>query len=289
MDAFISYRRKPSSSLALLLQAKLQANYKIDVYVDTTRTDSTKVQFPERLMEAIVEKRVFICLLGDSTLESEWVIKEIEQAYRYKKHCIPVFQESYVAGNHPSEAVNYLLSFDGVHVMDVKNIYVDEAISQIAQLIRVKPHFNALPYVFGIVLFLTLGFAAFNLYPHLQVSPTAEQTEIAFRPTDTETDRPAAPTIATHRPTTTEKPTVTPTATETPTERPTATSIPFTLPTLEIETAYNYYERGRNSSVSRNYEAAIADFTRAIELDGNYFFSYHGRGDAYYFLHQYEV
>jgi hypothetical protein len=43
------------------------------------------VQFPERLMTAIEDAPTFICLLGDSTLDSDWVRKEIWKAYKLKK------------------------------------------------------------------------------------------------------------------------------------------------------------------------------------------------------------
>lgn len=139
-DAFISYRRKPSAPQASLLQEKLKNRHNIDVYLDTTRTDSTKVQFPDRLMGAIEEAPTFILMLGDTTLESEWVLKEIHRAYDLKKHCIPVFQESYTPTNSQDPAVNYVLNFDGVHLFDVKNIMIDESVANISRLvIRQKP------------------------------------------------------------------------------------------------------------------------------------------------------
>ncbi|MDX2075097.1 MAG: SUMF1/EgtB/PvdO family nonheme iron enzyme [bacterium] len=133
-DAFISYRRDPSSSQARLVQEMLKFYHKIDAYVDTTRTDSTRVQFPDRLMQAIADAPTFILLLGDTTLESEWVRKEIQRAYELKKHCIPIFQESYKP-TISDPAVDYVLSFDGVHLLDKKNIYIDVAIQHIANLV----------------------------------------------------------------------------------------------------------------------------------------------------------
>lgn len=134
-DAFISYRRDPSAPQAMLVQTKLQYKHQIDAYVDTTRTDSTRVQFPQRLMQAIADAPTFILMLADTTLESEWVRKEIQQAYELRKHCIPVFQESYKHTHISDPAIEYVLSFDGVHLLDKKNIYIDEAIQQIANLV----------------------------------------------------------------------------------------------------------------------------------------------------------
>lgn len=141
-DCFISYRRTPSAPVATTLQAKLESKYGFDVYVDTTRTDGTRIKFPERLMGAIADAPVFVCLLGERdgqhTLQSEWVLKEIQQAYDLGKFCIPVFQESYRPLPDMPPAVDYLLGFDGVHYFDQKNVMVDDSVRQIADLIR--PH-----------------------------------------------------------------------------------------------------------------------------------------------------
>jgi tetratricopeptide (TPR) repeat protein len=285
MTAFISYRRKPSSSLALLLQTKLKADHKIDSYVDTTRKDSTQVQFPERLMQAIIDKEVFVCLLGDSTLESEWVLKEIQQAYDHKKRCIPIFQEGYIPAANPPEAVNYLLSFDGVHIFDVKNVYVDEAIKQIAELINV-PHKKSRPnfilYLVGIGLIIVFLIGSISLYPLLQAAPTEEQREVTLEPTEKETDKPAEEAAEiTFELTETETATDRPTTTEIATRRQTITSSP-------IMSASQYFARGFSVYNAGNYEAAIADYTTAIELDPSYAYAYNNRGSAYYRLGDYE-
>lgn len=163
-DCFISYRRTPSAPVATALQSKLESKYGIDAYVDTTRTDGTRVRFPERLMTAIADAPVFICLLGERdgqhTLESEWVLKEIQQAYDLRKFCIPVFQESYRPLPNMSAAVDYLLGFDGVHILDQKNIMIDESVRQLADLIRPHRKKRILPFlVAGLVMLilLTLG------------------------------------------------------------------------------------------------------------------------------------
>lgn len=134
--AFISYRRLPSFSLASLIQEKLKNTHQINTYVDVTRADGARVQFPERLMQAIADAPIFICLLGEGTLDSEWVLKEIREAHRLEKPCIPVLQEKFPAYSGDDPAVKYLLAHDGVHVLDVKGIHIDYSVSQIADLIR---------------------------------------------------------------------------------------------------------------------------------------------------------
>ena len=64
VDAFISYRRKPSAALARFLQERLKNKYNIICYVDVTDGSNERIQFPEKLMRAIEDAPVFICLLG---------------------------------------------------------------------------------------------------------------------------------------------------------------------------------------------------------------------------------
>ena len=239
-DIFISYRRKPSASQALLIQEKLKNQHGIDAYVDTTRTDSTRVQFPERLMRAIEDAPVFVCLLGerdgDHTLESGWVLKEIERAYELGKFCIPVFQESYHPIKHGSEAVDYLLNHDGVHLFDERNVMVDESIAKIAALAKPSPTtrrtlFMAiggmmfLLVIVGVVALMALN--GRNDTPEAIESPSAT-TVVVIASTSTD-----EPIILTETPTETitETPTGTPTATFTATPTPTDTSTPTEMTT----------------------------------------------------------
>jgi formylglycine-generating enzyme required for sulfatase activity len=288
-DAFISYRRIPSAPLALLIQEKLKNSYSIDVYVDTTRTDSTQVKFPERLMQAIADTPVFVCLLGDTTLESEWVMKEITKAFELQKRCIPVFQESYKPPQEPTEAVNYLLSFDGVHVMDIKNVLIDASIKELSQLIKipipkpisndealitktvtVNPNANRwrVPVTWlGLIGMMVIGGMALyaftnNPQPSPTPTPTVQPTSIADNPTNTP------------RPLITETPTVTRTPTSTLTPSATATDLPIELivgtldaqATIDQATAYanatlearaTEYAEGTLSSVNATASATL--------------------------------
>ena len=139
---FISYRRKPSAMLATLLARELKTRG-IDAFVDTRRTDGGG-PFPDRLLRAIETADVFVCLLGEDTLASDWVQREIQHAHNLGKILIPVFQESYTPPAEPAAIGSYvydLLQSDGVHVMDVKNIYVDQAIDTLATMIHKSvPH-----------------------------------------------------------------------------------------------------------------------------------------------------
>ncbi len=159
-DAFISYRRVPSYPTAQLIQKTLEIDHEIDAYLDVTRSDGARVQFPERLLNAIAQSKVFVCLLSEGTLDSEWVLKEIRQAHALRKPCLPVFQEDWAGYIGADQAICYLLSFDGVHVMEKRGLFMDESIAQIAQIIKVTnaPRLGSrmLVGIFGVLASLAL-------------------------------------------------------------------------------------------------------------------------------------
>ncbi len=134
---FISYRRKPSAILAQLIVRDLKQR-NIEAYLDTDRND-TAGAFPDRLLQAISTADVFVCLVGDTTFDSEWVQREIEHANRLGKPMIPVFQESYkplTLDAAPTPFIKALLEYDGVQVFDEKNVYVTTAIEMLAKMVE---------------------------------------------------------------------------------------------------------------------------------------------------------
>jgi serine/threonine-protein kinase len=133
-SVFISYRRKPSAILAQLLVRDLKQR-DINVYLDTDRMD-TAGTFPARLLNAIEEHDVFVCLVGEGTFESEWVQREVEHAHKLGKPMIPVFQESWKNEPAPTAHIRALLEFDGVYVFDEKNVYVAAAIESLSRMVE---------------------------------------------------------------------------------------------------------------------------------------------------------
>jgi serine/threonine-protein kinase len=136
-SVFVSYRRKPSAILAQLIMKDLKAQG-IEVYLDIERMEGAGA-FPTRLFQAIEASDVFLCLLGDETLESEWVQNEIQHAHEIGKPMIPVFQESYTPiplDQVPTQHIKALLEFDGVYIFDVKNVYVPQAVEALARMIE---------------------------------------------------------------------------------------------------------------------------------------------------------
>ncbi len=218
-SVFISYRRVDSAALATLIAVQLKDKYAIDAYVDTRNTDGGG-PFPDRLRSAIERSDIFVCLLGATTLQSAWVLLEIEHADNLRKIMIPVFQERYVAPSPlPSAHVEALLQSDGVQFLDVRNLYIDQAIAQLAEMIR-----NSVPYpstippsipaytpsdirqvrriinIIGLLVFVTIILAAIILpslnAPHPTITPSINA---ALNPSETsapsQTNDNAPPTI----------------------------------------------------------------------------------------------
>jgi serine/threonine protein kinase len=134
---FISYQRDSSSGWAVHLASELDRKHQIAAFVDTQRTDSA-VRFPARLKNAIQDCDVFVCLLSASTLQSKWVQEEIRLAWENNKPMVPVFQESYSQPD-PSEQlephVETLITYDGVKLLDRQNLYVENAIEKLAEMV----------------------------------------------------------------------------------------------------------------------------------------------------------
>jgi hypothetical protein len=135
---FISYQRSVSSPWARLVKNEMERAHGFDVFVDFEQRD-TVGPFPKRLERHIQRCDVFVCLLAGSTLASSWVQREIELASRAGKPMIPVFQESF---EHPGDLqtlatpVQELLTFDGVKLLDLQNLYVDAALRMLGESIK---------------------------------------------------------------------------------------------------------------------------------------------------------
>lgn len=186
-SVFISYRRKDSSTLATLVTKELERQ-NIDVFLDTLNIDGGG-SFPKRLYNAIESADILVCLLGSETLESQWVKKELQHAHKLGKILIPVFQESYITKTTSETYIQALLESDGVHILDLRNLYIDEAISHLAQLIKDTPTttttYPVLYPLLSIVLLaigsLFIGFVlqAFTGRDPIAISPTNSENPIS--------------------------------------------------------------------------------------------------------------
>ena len=133
-EVFLSYRRGTSAGWANTVAGTLKDRHGMRVFLDVAQIDSGP--FPDRIMEAIRNCHVFVCLLGDTTLDSKWVLREIDLAHQFGKPMIPIRQESFDDSvTHGDAAVRALLGSQGVPLLDVHNEYVEEAIARVATLI----------------------------------------------------------------------------------------------------------------------------------------------------------
>jgi serine/threonine protein kinase len=133
---FVSYQHEASAGWAVLLARELRDKHRIAAFVDTQRLDGA-VQFPAKLARAIENCEVFVCLLAQTTLGSRWVREEIRLAHEFKRPMIPVFQESFAPLERDAlePAVDALLHYDGVHLLDRRNIHIDHTIDDLARLV----------------------------------------------------------------------------------------------------------------------------------------------------------
>jgi hypothetical protein len=134
---FISYRRNLSAGWAVLFARELSEKHKISAFVDTQRVD-TAIRLPVKLSRAIQECDIFVCLLAKNTLKSAWVQEEIRLAWQSNKPMVPVFQESFgsqteTATSEPHVAA--LMSYEGVYLLDRRNIHIDHTVNELAKII----------------------------------------------------------------------------------------------------------------------------------------------------------
>jgi hypothetical protein len=75
---FISYRRGESSAFALLIEARLRIVGVSEVFID--KSIQAGDDWHGRLQQTIQSCKVFVCLIGPTTLDSEWVRTELQWA-----------------------------------------------------------------------------------------------------------------------------------------------------------------------------------------------------------------
>ncbi|MDX2162080.1 MAG: toll/interleukin-1 receptor domain-containing protein [bacterium] len=136
--AFLSYQRSSGIMTVAWLNEGLSKRG-VEAFYDGEMTGMAG-HFPTRLVSEIEKRDVFVCVLADTTLQSEWVVKEIQQAHALRKPMIPVFLESFRKPDDlPDEAVRVLLENQGEHLLDQRGIHLDYSMHNIAEMIRAYP------------------------------------------------------------------------------------------------------------------------------------------------------
>ena len=131
---FISYERGDSSAWVTLISQALARDHGVRSFVDTSALDRAE-KFPPRIRDAIRDCDVFVCVIGPTTLRSEWVRKEIALACRFRKKMVPVLLERFSesADDLKVRSIKDLLHFGGERVLDQQNLYIPEAMQRIAR------------------------------------------------------------------------------------------------------------------------------------------------------------
>lgn len=130
---FISYQRSASRGWPTFFSKQLKV-LGADVFVDTQRFDRIG-RFPERLAFEIEKCDVFVCLLGKSTLTSDWVRHEVKLAHSLNKPMIPVFQQDFdrTAYKDIDRSIESLLEFDAVYLFDFDDHLVEAAVASLGE------------------------------------------------------------------------------------------------------------------------------------------------------------
>ncbi len=134
---FLSYRREVSKHLAIIVEEQLNKQHGIASFMDTQGLDAAG-KFPDRIARAIHDCQIFVCILGPTTLQSSYVLREISLAHELGKRMIPVFQENDppALDDAAEAAVRDLLIFEGVPMADGRPRYLRTAITELAERIE---------------------------------------------------------------------------------------------------------------------------------------------------------
>jgi len=84
---FLSYRRQPSADLARYIRDRL-IRMNVDVFFDVENLNGGV--FPEKIRDEIITRQYFLIILAPTTLDSDWVKREVQLAFKHYKKIIPL-------------------------------------------------------------------------------------------------------------------------------------------------------------------------------------------------------
>ncbi|MAS32850.1 MAG: hypothetical protein CL610_02510 [Anaerolineaceae bacterium] len=138
---FISYRRSESSAFALLVLKYLK-EAGLEPFLDMSLVPGE--DWHAGLKERIQSRDYFILLLGKSTLESTYVIKEIEWALEQDLDIIPIWQPEFefISDDWPnlSAVIKHKLSnTHRIQVQDENPLEYDKAMTELLNKFGITP------------------------------------------------------------------------------------------------------------------------------------------------------
>ncbi|MDZ4766092.1 MAG: toll/interleukin-1 receptor domain-containing protein [Chloroflexota bacterium] len=139
-SAFISYRRRDSSALALLVLERLRANG-IDAYLDLSLRPGSL--WRERIREEIQTRDTLVLLIGRETLASEMVQQEIIWALNADIVILPIWHNSF---EYQSSARDLPATIDHIltHTHTIR-VLEESAMAYHNALIELVSHFGVMP------------------------------------------------------------------------------------------------------------------------------------------------
>ncbi len=142
VNIFISYQRKSSSALGLLIVARMKAAG-MEPFIDMALVPGEA--WHAGLQERIKGYDALILLLAPETLTSEYVVREIEWALEAKIEIIPVWHGGFVYDSHdwrgkvPDALDGYLASTHAIRVLEESASGYNTAIVELLNRFGVTP------------------------------------------------------------------------------------------------------------------------------------------------------
>jgi hypothetical protein len=125
-SVFISYRRSESSAFGLLVEARLRLAGNPNPFLDKNLVPGD--EWNAQLKQHIQRSRYFVCLIGQTTLESSYVLQEIEWAAESDCTLISVWHN----GAHMNDAVPEILQTrHAIRVTEENALGYETAVNQL--------------------------------------------------------------------------------------------------------------------------------------------------------------
>jgi hypothetical protein len=130
---FISYRREPSADLARYLHQML-TEAGAEVFLDVDDIDSGR--FEAVIRQQIVQADYVLVILASSTLESEWVRKEVQTALQANRNLIPLLLPDFQMEIHvPPE----LTDLRRIHGVPYTHYFADASLEKLKKAMKLEP------------------------------------------------------------------------------------------------------------------------------------------------------
>lgn len=143
VSIFISYRNRDSSAFALLLLSRMR-DVGLEPFLDMTSLRGGD-KWDSVLKDKVKSAGAVVCLMGHTTLESEYVRQEIKLAHDSGVRIVPVFHNGYSdtdlrrAMHEGDETATILESRQGIVVQNERSLDYDSAIRELLNALGVAP------------------------------------------------------------------------------------------------------------------------------------------------------